>query len=249
VNYDVEFYRTQMVGSERSARAILPLVFELLSPTSVIDYGCGVGAWLRVARSLGVTRVRGLDGSYVDRSLLEIDPGEFCSVDLENADPEPGFDLAMSLEVAEHLGLEASSRLVAALTGSADAVLFGAAIPGQRGANHVNCQWQSWWAERFVSRGFLAFDLIRPRVWGRGEIDYHYAQNTILYVRKTRYESDRRLRGLEPAAVADLGTLDKVHPDLYGYYLRKHWSGVRGWLRKARAHTPPELWKPPRTAN
>lgn len=39
--YTNDFYDWQQEGSKRSAREIIPLVVELIQPTSVIDVGCG----------------------------------------------------------------------------------------------------------------------------------------------------------------------------------------------------------------
>ena len=46
-------YDKQVDISRQSANAILPIIFELLSPNSITDVGCGVGAWLGSAISLG----------------------------------------------------------------------------------------------------------------------------------------------------------------------------------------------------
>jgi hypothetical protein len=233
MTYDSAFYAVQMEGSERSARVILPIVFDLLAPSSVVDFGCGVGTWLSVARSLGASRLLGLDGDYVDRSLLRIAPEEFRPADLENPVAIAGFELAMSLEVGEHLAAAAAPRLVDALIGSADVVLFGAAIPGQRGRHHVNCQWQSWWAGLFAERGFLAFDVFRTPTWRHEQVEHHYAQNANLYVRESRYRGSALERRIRP--VPDVRALDVVHPAIYSYYLDKYWGSLSGWWRRMRA--------------
>ena len=235
MRYGSAFYARQMGTSEQSARVVLPLIFELLRPASVVDFGCGVGTWLSVARELGAGRVAGLDGGYVDRKLLKIAPEEFRPADLEHPAPVTGFDLAMSLEVAEHLSPLSAPRLVDALTGSADAVLFGAAVPGQQGKRHVNCQWQSWWAELFAQRGFLAFDPLRPTLWRRDDVSFWYQQNANLYLRRSRYEGSALTARLKP--ITELRTLDVVHPKLYESYVRKYWKGPRGWLRRLLALT------------
>jgi hypothetical protein len=43
VAYDEEFYSIQRAGSDSSARVVLPIIFDLIKPSSVIDVGCGVG--------------------------------------------------------------------------------------------------------------------------------------------------------------------------------------------------------------
>ncbi len=55
-----------------SAERVLSILFEFCSPGSVVDIGCGVGTWLSVCRSKGVSDVLGVDGSHVDTGLLQI---------------------------------------------------------------------------------------------------------------------------------------------------------------------------------
>jgi trans-aconitate methyltransferase len=229
--YDADFYAGQSDLSAASARALLPLVFDLLHPARVVDFGCGVGTWLSVARELGAREVLGLDGDYVDRARLRIPKEQFRPVDLESPPTVAGHDLALSLEVAEHLSPAAAPRLLDALTGSAGAVLFGAAIPGQKGVHHVNCQWQSWWARQFAERGYLAFDVLRPAAWHREDVWYHYLQNTNLYLKRELYQGALAAR-LQP--VEALRALDVVHPRAYLYYLEKYRGGLAGWWRGVR---------------
>jgi hypothetical protein len=48
------------------------------------------------------------------------------------------FDLAISLEVAEHLPEGSAGALVSTLIEAAPVVVFSAAIKGQSGTNHIN---------------------------------------------------------------------------------------------------------------
>ena len=77
---------------------------DLLGPRSVVDVGCGRGAWLRSFQQHGVQKILGFDGDYVKHRDLCIHPKHFRAVDLaariHTADT---FDLAVCLEVAEHL--------------------------------------------------------------------------------------------------------------------------------------------------
>lgn len=75
--YDATFYEYINRGALRSAEAIVGRLMELLPITEVIDIGCGQGAWLSVWKKLGASRVRGVDGDYVDRNALLIAPDEF----------------------------------------------------------------------------------------------------------------------------------------------------------------------------
>lgn len=211
--YPRRFYEQQQEGSFRSALRLLPHVFDLLSPRSVVDVGCGVGTWLTAAADLGVREVFGIDGDYVDRSLLRI-PGEcFRPVDLTKPFRlQQTFDLALSLEVGEHLPESSAHGFVESLTRLAPAVLFSAAIPKQSGERHVNEQWQTWWVERFRQFGFVALDCIRPRVWDDPAVEWWYVQNTLLMLREDYVQASPRLH--EERARRS-GPYAVVHPRAY----------------------------------
>ena len=86
---------------QASAKAIVPLVMDLLSPESVVDVGCGEGVWVREFADCGVSRFLGIDGDYVDRDRLLIPEERFLSADLvEPLSLDEDFDLVVSLEVA-----------------------------------------------------------------------------------------------------------------------------------------------------
>jgi SAM-dependent methyltransferase len=128
--YDDDFFSHLHAGSLQSARAILPRVLELTSAASVVDVGCGSGSWMRALGELGVTDVWGVDGSYAPADVGTY--GTFVAHDLRRPlRLSRRFDLAICLEVAEHLPAERATGLVADLVEAAPAVLFSAAIPGQ----------------------------------------------------------------------------------------------------------------------
>jgi SAM-dependent methyltransferase len=183
--YTPEYYARLSEGSRTSAAAIVPLVTELVQPTSVIDVGCGTGAWLAVFKRHGVAERYGVDGAYIDPAQLEIEPSEFLAADLT----QPlcigrQYDLAVSLEVAEHLPESLANQFVQALTRLAPVVMFSAAVPDQGGEDHINEQWPAYWVERFEANGFAALDPFRRLLWQRSDVEWWYAQNLLLFVRQ-----------------------------------------------------------------
>jgi hypothetical protein len=192
--YNDEFFDMINDGSYKSAKVIVPVVRQTLnkhlsvSDLSVVDWGCGQGAWLRAFKEDGF-KVKGFDGEYVDRSRLLIDDAEFGSINFDSLDPVEGkWDLAVSLEVAEHVHPNNADAYVAQVAGSADHLLFSAAIPGQGGVGHLNEQWPDYWVEKFQSHGFkYVSDFIRKLTWDNSDVEPWYKQN-ILFLSKKDYQ-------------------------------------------------------------
>lgn len=169
-----------------SAGKIVPLLVDMLRPKSVVDVGCGVGIWLSVFRKSGVEDVCGVDGTWVPLENLTIPKQLFVLGELNCprqtvAELGRKFDLALCLEVAEHLSPKSADELVDALVSLADLVCFSAAIPQQGGFQHINEQWQSYWATKFNAHGYRAFDVVRPRIGGDKSIQPYYRQNIVVY--------------------------------------------------------------------
>src|SRR5688572_21793249 len=137
--YDEHFFKVVDREGLASARVIVPLVRDLTNCDSVVDVGCGHGAWLKVFQDHGASQVVGCDGAYVDPTQLLIPGNCFRQVDLSRPFNIAGrFDLAVCLEVAEHLPSSMACPLVSALCQAAPIVLFSAAVPGQGGIHHIN---------------------------------------------------------------------------------------------------------------
>ena len=178
--YDIEFYEKQRRGSLIAAQKIVPLILKIRRARSVIDFGCGVGGWLSVFKEHGVECVLGVDGDYVDRTLLMVEPDEFVAVDLRKNINLGRFDIAISLEVAEHLEEKYADEFVSSLTGAASFIIFSAAIPGQGGVDHVNEKWPTYWIDKFSRHGYSCYDLIRGEIWNDANIPFWYRQNIIV---------------------------------------------------------------------
>jgi hypothetical protein len=207
--YDKAFYETRHQRTLHSARQLLGFIQGFHAFRSAVDFGCGIGTWLHVAKDLGATRVRGFDGPWVPKEFLRISHGEFTEFNFEkDALPDERYDLSISLEVAEHLPAAQADAFVAHLCQAAPAVLFGAAVPWQGGNGHVNEQWLSYWSAKFAQRGYRAHDVVRPHVWDDPDIPFWYKQNVVLYVREGA--------GIEvPTGLPSFGARDLVHPELY----------------------------------
>jgi SAM-dependent methyltransferase len=209
--YDALFFDYLEQGAIRSARTIVPIVCRALQVRSVLDVGCGAGAWLSVYRENGIDDVLGVDGQYVNRDRLLIPAERFQAVDVSRSfDLNRRFDLVQSLEVAEHIPPDASRTMIDNLVRHGSHVLFSAAVPGQGGENHINERTYEFWRALFAAHGFSAYDIVRPRLRSEDNVEPWYAYNTVLYAHATAEsalpEDIRRLR------VPDGGTIPNVAP-------------------------------------
>jgi SAM-dependent methyltransferase len=179
------FYAEDMYEGDRtsdSAIILVPMVVALLHPSSVVDVGCGRGAWLRELNASNV-KILGLDGDYLKPSMLRFPPECFRPTDLSSKfEIPPGqYDLAICLETAEHLPPANARHLVRQLTKAAPQVLFSAAPPGQAGEGHINCQPLSYWRRFFEEFGFRMLDPFRPMLRDDRRVAWWYRQNAVLF--------------------------------------------------------------------
>lgn len=135
--YGKSFYDTINAGSRSSAEIVVPFVLDVIDGAkSVVDIGCGEGAWTAVFAEHGCD-VLGIDGPHVDRSRLQIPAERFTALDIQHQRVTGvRAELAVSLEVAEHLSSSRAMTFIEDLCAAADIVLFSAAIPGQGGVGH-----------------------------------------------------------------------------------------------------------------
>lgn len=215
--FGVDDYDPIRPGMVRSAATVVPEVMRLVQPTSVVDVGCGQGVWLAEFARFGCN-VKGFDGH--DGTGLDIAVDDYEQADLSTRSVLSGrFDLAVCLEVAEHLPETRADWLVYTLCCLAPVVLFSAAVPGQGGQGHVNEQWPGYWAERFNRHAFRVSGELRWKWWNQvpSSIEPWYAQNLLLCVKDTLLASRPLLKDL-------YGTLGAhPHPLVHPIY-RGTWS-------------------------
>ncbi|MBK5214576.1 MAG: methyltransferase domain-containing protein [Flavobacteriaceae bacterium] len=204
----INYKHTLHTHNPTSAEIILPYVFNIVNPQSVLDIGCGNGSWLKVCKDLGVKEIFGVDGIQVPTEELMIGDDKFLKYDLtKKLDLERKFDIVISLEVAEHLSEDSANTFIDSLTKHASVVLFSAAIPEQGGQYHLNEQWPKYWQEKFKNRGFQTFDILRTEFWDNENVLWWYKQNMILFVN----EGESAFNLYKPTE----NVLSLIHPQLY----------------------------------
>lgn len=169
---------------------------------SVIDIGCGEGHWGAALSNYpvlidndGYNSPNRVKGTWIQADISSHDLKELRSwikVNLRDR-----FNLAICLEVAEHLPEHRADELVEFVASCSDLVLWSAAIPGQGGMGHVNEQWPSYWVHKFNDLGFYC-DYFGPNFWNYSEVEPWYKQNMYIITRSLAKNSYPRQEDLDP---------------------------------------------------
>lgn len=143
--------------------------------TTIIDIGCGNGAYTKMFLDLGYD-CKGYDGSPL---TPEISDG-LCGIKDFSVPVEVGkFDLVLSLEVGEHIPVEYEQVFLDNITrASKKCIVLSWAIEGQSGSGHVNCRNNDYVIEEMKKRGFK----FNPSVsnWFREHSELPWFKNTLM---------------------------------------------------------------------
>lgn len=239
--YDENFYKNQIAGSYRSAKIYVAFLTSIFKFRSVVDVGCGRGTWLKAFKDNGAEYLVGFDGSWNNQINMIDQSIKFIAIDLNKTieKPEFEFELAMSLEVAEHLEEQSARTFVKSLTTLSNVVMFGAAFTKQGGTNHINEQPHTYWAKIFNDYNYVPYDIFRPVFWGNSDIELWYQQNTFLYVKRgAELNLILNEAGFQP--MKNIAFMDCVHPDLYKHKILQA-SGKNIFIRMCKKVIPKSL--------
>lgn len=154
--YDNNFFDINLDEGKQLAEWFIPLNIKLFNFKSIADIGCGTGHYLKSCLDNGITDIMGVEGSESAFSKLQIDKKYVIKHDLRKPFIfNKKSDLALSIEVAEHIDKKYSDIYVKTLCDASDTIVMTAAPPGQGGTAHVNEQTCEWWAKKFEMNNYF----------------------------------------------------------------------------------------------
>ncbi|HXJ72004.1 MAG TPA: methyltransferase domain-containing protein, partial [Candidatus Dormibacteraeota bacterium] len=157
--YDHRFFEEWGVRNRpyvETARYLTALLYRQFQPKRLIDLGCGAGVYAAAFRTHGV-EVVAVDGVVAPPECSIAGPVEIRDLTVPFKNPWGPFDLALCLEVAEHIPESLAPAFLETITGFSDTLILSCAPPFQRGHHHVNEQPKRYWIERLAPLGF-AYD-------------------------------------------------------------------------------------------
>jgi hypothetical protein len=136
------------------AGVLCPAIRKILRPKQVIDIGCAIGDFVQWFNKHKIDAY-GLEGStqVIPHLVCGKDRVFFCDLRKEILTPTQ-FDLALCIEVAEHIEEKYADCFVANLCRLAPRIFLTAAGPGQGGHYHVNLQQRAYWLNKFAQQGY-----------------------------------------------------------------------------------------------
>lgn len=161
---------------------------------SIIDVGCATGG---LARELSIRgyQVEGIEGSshakkYFQHNLIHVhDLRELIS----DFSLYKKFDLVLSIEVAEHIEEEYSDNYIKNLDYlTNNLILITAAMPGQQGHYHVNCQLPDYWIKKFQKYNFTFLSELTLRFatyfepWKKKKGLSFFCENTLIFKKESK---------------------------------------------------------------
>lgn len=154
--YDVAYYQTINAEEAEQAARLAGVLIWKYQPKSALDIGCATGLYLKPFLDASIDGY-GIDNAEatIDAAVMMVPKGRIKIADITKASIGHRADLAMCLEVLEHIPESGAAAAVKHIAESSDVIIFSAAQPGQGGHGHINCQPKEYWQDLFTARGYV----------------------------------------------------------------------------------------------
>jgi 2-polyprenyl-3-methyl-5-hydroxy-6-metoxy-1,4-benzoquinol methylase len=185
IDYSASFFN-YIDDLQKTSYPIMALsILRHFSPRSVVDVGCGSGGLLHSLKEAGIRDCYGIEYSNAGRKKCKkrniiCEFGDLTHKIQINKE----VDLAICIEVAEHLPAECAELLVETLVSGPGIVLFSAATPGQGGLDHINEQPHEYWINKFGKKNYV-LDIEKTKElrkeWSQNDVVRWYALNIMVF--------------------------------------------------------------------
>lgn len=155
--------------------------FDLKEGSRVVDVGCAIGDYVKEFQERRIDG-HGLEGSKAAEEFFVTD--QIAVKDLRKPVGFYGlkYDLAYSLEVAEHIESAYSDIYIDNLCTLSDTILISAASPGQKGHGHVNCAPRQYWVDKFLAKGYFNYTGLEA-LWRLNLWEWKHKKELSSYIR------------------------------------------------------------------
>lgn len=146
--YNEKFFEWHLKHAREYSIKTMDWYIDNFAPTSVVDFGCGIGSYLESANSRGL-KIKGYDISqqaskYTPHHLLEFIEYTDCTKELSVSK----YDCVISFETAEHIDPSGTDQFITNIVNAVGStLLFTAAPPGQLGTGHINMHPKQYWID------------------------------------------------------------------------------------------------------
>lgn len=155
-----DMYRGSFFSKRHKLAWRVPIVCDAIEavfkPATIVDVGCATGDFVKGFQDRGLMAL-GIEGSKNCAPFLEAPQSTVLIMDLRRQftklDLGP-FDVALCLEVAEHIEEEFVEEFLDNLCALSKTIVMSYAPPGAGGHHHVNCQHAPYWLMKMAQRGF-----------------------------------------------------------------------------------------------
>lgn len=149
--YNHRYFKTIEQAEKVQAESLADILIEMYDPQSVADVGCATGLYLVPFLTRGVVTIGWDSADYaVEQKLVPT----VEKADITETMSEVTVDLAICLEVLEHIENDLCGGVIQNLVNMSDLIIFSAAQPGQAGTGHINCKPKKHWETLFNIRGY-----------------------------------------------------------------------------------------------
>lgn len=160
--------------------AIASWIKENIPPHRVVDIGCGPGMLVHSLQEIGIDAI-----GYDNDERIN---GKQYLKQVSLFDLNDPADLVICMEVAEHIKEKLSEDVVDSVIRNIlpnGKLIWTAAIPGQGGVGHINCQYKEYWQEKFerrsLKRNIVLENKLIEYVKGKGYYMGWFINNVMIF--------------------------------------------------------------------